>query len=233
MVLICCTCHFQSGSLCLFWLLLFASIFSVYFLPWHKGAKVVTYLGSLVQLCRWDGGILQTNIAGMCGECLLCMEHTGFAPAQGSMCFPGLSRSGSPIPCKCTDSVGHAFCALPRFEQLRRPGACPVHCPKRALRLYHLPGLGRLVSWVRHESIVWGVLCISSGELISGCDPPGRCQPPGSQEDVVSSWEPAHSLVEDAGLWGWDCSSPLPSGSGCRVPASLPPARGRGLYAAN
>jgi len=38
--------------------------------------------------------------------------------------------------------------------------------------------------------------CVSSGELISGYDTPGRC--PGSQEDVVSNWEPAHSLVEDA-----------------------------------
>ena len=28
-VLICCTCHFQSGSICLFWLLLGASLFSV------------------------------------------------------------------------------------------------------------------------------------------------------------------------------------------------------------
>ena len=25
---------------------------------------------------------------------------------------------------------------------------------------------------------------------------------PGAQEDLVSNWEPAHSLVEDAGLWG-------------------------------
>ena len=47
-----------------------------------------------------------------------------------------------------------------------------------------------------------------------------------SQEDLVSSWEPAHSFVEDAGLWGRDC--PLPSGSGCCIPASLPLAGGRG-----
>ena len=26
--------------------------------------------------------------------------------------------------------VGHAFCALPRSEQLRRPGAWPAHCPR-------------------------------------------------------------------------------------------------------
>ena len=47
---------------------------------------------------------------------------------------------------------------------------------------------------------------------------------PGSQEDVVSNWEPAHSLAEDAGLWGRDC--PLPSGSGCHMPAFLPPVGG-------
>ena len=41
---------------------------------------------------------------------------------------------------------------------------------------------------------------------------------PGSQEDIVSNWEPAHSVVEDAGLWGRDC--PLPSISDCSTPAS-------------
>ena len=44
------------------------------------------------------------------------------------------------------------------------------------------------------------------------------------QEDVVSNWEPAHSVVEDASLCGQDCSSPLPSSSGCRSPTSQPPA---------
>jgi len=43
-----------------------------------KGVKVVTYLGSLVQSCCGEGGILQTNITGMCGECSQCMDHTGF-----------------------------------------------------------------------------------------------------------------------------------------------------------
>ena len=45
---------------------------------------------------------------------------------------------------------------------------------------------------------------------------------------MVSNWEPAHSLVEDARLWGRDC--PLPSISDCSTPASLPPVGcGRGL----
>ena len=39
---------------------------------------------------------------------------------------------------------------------------------------------------------------------------------------MVSIWEPARSLVGDACLWGQVC--PLPSGSGCDPPASLPPA---------
>ena len=73
-------------------------------------------------------------------------------------------------------SVGRVFCALPRSEHLRRPGAWRAHCPRWAMHLNHLPGPGHLVSQVCHESTVSGVLCVSSGDLISGCDPPGRCQ---------------------------------------------------------
>ena len=43
--------------------------------------------------------------------------------ALGCMHFPGLSHSGSRVLHKGTDSVGRTFCALPRPEQLRRPGA--------------------------------------------------------------------------------------------------------------
>ena len=49
--------------------------------------------------------------------------------------------------------------------------------PIRCSASYHLPCPSRLVSWVRSGSAVSGVPCISSGELISGCDPPGVCQP--------------------------------------------------------
>ena len=40
--------------------------------------------------------------------------------------FPGLSCSGSVswVLHKGTDSAEHAFCALPRSEQLNQPGAC-------------------------------------------------------------------------------------------------------------
>ena len=45
--------------------------------------------------------------------------------ALGCMHFPGLSHSGSgsQVLHKGPDSVGPAFCALPRSEKFRRPGA--------------------------------------------------------------------------------------------------------------
>ena len=39
------------------------------------------------------------------------------------------------------------------------------------------PGPSRSLSWARGESAIPGVPCVPSGALISGCDPPGRCQP--------------------------------------------------------
>ena len=108
-----------------------------------QGAVVDTFLGSVVQSCCGEEGTLQTNNTGMCSQCL---SHTGFAPAHsvsafpvytaqalgcsarnclrpalGCMHFPGLSRSGSGtwVLHKGADSVGPAFCALPRSKQLR------------------------------------------------------------------------------------------------------------------
>ena len=93
----------------------------------------------------------------MCGECLQCLDHTGFAlapgmcvsrsillrlqvalegkclkQALGCMHFLDLSHSGSgsQVLHKGTDLVGPEFCALPRSEQLRQPGAWQVHTPQ-------------------------------------------------------------------------------------------------------
>ena len=87
------------------------------------------------------------------------------------------------------------FCVLPRSEQLRWPGAWRVHCHRWAMHLNHLLGLSCSVSLVPRESTISGVLI--SGKLISGCDPPGRCQTARLSGRHGSSWEPAHSL-EDA-----------------------------------
>ena len=110
---------------------------------------------------------LQVALQGNCPKLALHFMH-----------FPGLScsGSGSRVLHKGTDSVGPAFCALPRSKQLRRPGAWQAHCPRWAMCLNHLPGPGCSVSHVCQKSAVSGVLYVSSGGLISGCDPPGRCQ---------------------------------------------------------
>ena len=61
--------------------------------------------------------------------------------ALGFVCFPGLScsGSGSQVLHKDTDSAVHAVCALPRSEQLRRPGAWRAHCPRWSVRLITSP----------------------------------------------------------------------------------------------
>ena len=87
--------------------------------------------------------MLQTNNTGVCSQCL---SHTGSVPAHGAcslpahtaqalgcstgnhswlalgcLHLPGPSRSGSgtQVVLRGADSVGPAFCALPRSEQLR------------------------------------------------------------------------------------------------------------------
>ena len=83
------------------------------------------------------------------------------------------------------------------------------------------PGPGCSESRARSRSAVSGGPCVSSGELISAATLLVDVNRPGSREDLVSNWEPARSLVEDA-VSGAELA--LPSGSGCCPPGSLPPA---------
>ena len=125
---------------------------------------MVTFLGLFIHSCIGEGGTLQANTTGVCGECLQCLGHTGFAPAHrvsafpvytvqalgcsarkclrrtlGCMHFPDLSPSGSGsrVLHKGADLVGPAFCVLPRSEQFR----CFVNAdtPSWGLRLIASP----------------------------------------------------------------------------------------------
>ena len=193
---------------------------------------------------RWEEHCKQIPLACL-GVCSQCFNHTGFAPAHsgcvcchgvhlsgsrwlcrelseagpGCMHFPGLSHSGSgfQVLCKGAESVGSAFCALPRSEQLRCPGAWQAQSPPGGVCVLLLPlsqPLGFLgVQWVCLLRCVmcffWGTdLWLQSSQQMSTVQNPKK------------SWltmKPACSLVEDAPL-GLQLS---PSGSGCpRLPVS-------------
>ena len=87
--------------------------------------------------------------------------------------LPGLSSSGDQVPGECTVPGGPCVLITSPFLAAQFPG-CAVTAPSQ---VWHVsPSESRsqaatLLADVNH---------------------------PGSQEDVVSSWEPAHSLVEDA-----------------------------------
>ena len=93
--------------------------------------------------------------------------------ALSCMHFPGLSCSGSGFRVLHEDAdwVGPVFCAFAcrrssgnqEFDERTLPGRSapfPLRGPRLSFRVRRLGGL-----------------CVSFGVLISGCDPPGGCQP--------------------------------------------------------
>ena len=73
---------------------------------------MVSGLGSLVQSRCGEGGALQTDVAGLCGEHSQCPSHTGFAPAHG--CVLSLSTLLR-LPAALY-GAGPALCAVPVFR---------------------------------------------------------------------------------------------------------------------
>ena len=159
----------------------------------------------------------------MCGECSQCMDHPGFAVAQGSVCFPGLPCLGSRVLCKGTVPSGpyipcdpqvwaaqvlESFAGQrprwavrfvpPRSKQLRQPSAWWAHCPRCATHLNYLPGPG--LWFPRCATRAPSQVCrVSLGSWSQAVTLLADVNHPGSQEDVASNWEHAHSLVKDAG----------------------------------
>ena len=125
-------------------------------------------------------------------------------PRSRCVSFPSLHCSGSRLLCLQLSEAGPGLRALPRSKpfsfRFRFSGApqrhrlsrtcvlCPSHvraaqatrclATPRCVVSYHLPHPSRLICWVAAGLPVSGGPCVSSGELISGCDRPSRCQPP-------------------------------------------------------
>ena len=126
-------------------------------------------------------------------------------PCSRCVYFPCLHCLGSRLLCQELSEASPGLYALPRSKPLRfrysgspqrrRLGWACVLCPSqvRAAQVtrclvsaitpslrgesYCLPCPSCSVFWVYNGCAFSSVPCISSGELISGCDPPGRCQP--------------------------------------------------------
>ena len=109
-VLICCTCHFWGGS-----------SFFVYL-----ASSVCKSLQCLISALTWGGKggrlfrLTRSVVLGRgrkpankhhwhVGKCLQCVDHAGFATAQGSMHFLCPHCSGSRVLCKGTVPSGPCF----------------------------------------------------------------------------------------------------------------------------
>ena len=110
---------------------------------------------------------LQVALQGNCPKQTLCFVHLTELSCSGS---------GSWVLHKGTDLAGREFCALPRSEHLSQPGAWRAHSPRWTVHLNH-----SLVWLLGFPGALGGhhLRCayVLSRKLISGCDPPGRCQP--------------------------------------------------------
>ena len=136
----------------------------------------------------------------MCGECSAVFQLHWVCLHSRRVCFHGLHFSGSRLLCQELSDARPGLRALPRSKPLRfrlsgtpqrrRLGWACVLCPSqvraaqvtRCLAImvavtYRLPHPCCSVFLVYNGHTFSGVLCVSSGELISGCDPPSRCQP--------------------------------------------------------
>ena len=80
---------------------------------------MVTYLGSLVQLCCGEGGTLQTNITGVCGECLQRLGHTGFATIHSACAFLVYTAQAPGCSAGELSKAGPGLHALPRSKPFR------------------------------------------------------------------------------------------------------------------
>ena len=89
------------------------------FHPDIRGRWWSLFLGLLVQSCCGEGGTLQTNITGVCGERSQCLGHTGFVPAHGVCAFRVYTAQASGCSAGELSKVGLGLYALPRSKLLR------------------------------------------------------------------------------------------------------------------
>ena len=163
-VLIYCTCHFQGGSLCFrFSCLLVSSVSD--FRP-DMGGRTLFFFMLTCSVVLWGGRdaankqhcrVHTVSQPRWACPCLWHTNHSGSTLLSRELSEPGPRlrapprskplRFGTQVALRGADSVGTAFCALPRSEQLR----CVVSVVAATCRLSRLCCS---VFWVYH----WGPL---------------------------------------------------------------------------
>ena len=146
-----------------------------------RQAEVVSCSGSLVQSYCEEGGALQTNITGLCGEQSHCSRRTGFAPAHGCVLSPStLLRLPAALY-----GVGPALRAVPVFGYSTKARTLLGLRSRSSSGSQELDGRTHLQCNAYYPSAVpasvstrWsGAPCVCSRELASRCGPPGGCRP--------------------------------------------------------
>ena len=146
---------------------------------------MVTYLGSVVQLCCGDGATLQTNVTGGCGECSQCLGHTALAPPLMACAFLVYIAQDPGCPVGELSGAGPKWRALPRSTPLRFRFSGPpqrhrlswacVLCPSqvraaratRCLASTHSPGEVSLIASLGPATQFPGCTAASQGCRVS------------------------------------------------------------------
>ena len=104
--------------------------------------------------------------------------------------FLGLSHSGSGswYSTKAQTQLGLHFVPFPGLSSSSDQVFGERMLPRWGNASYHLSCPSRSVSWCPSGRAISGMPCVSSGELISGYDPLGRCQPSRTPGILVSNW---------------------------------------------
>ena len=162
----------QFPLLCLFWFLLFARLFSVWFPPWHKGANVAPYLGSLLQdVVRKEGHCTQILLA--CVGSAYRGWTTLDLPQPEATCASWVYTVQSPrCSARVLTQVGPALHALLRSKL---SGTVQVHRPGWAVHFEPFSGLRSSGYQMLGEHTVPGGPCMLftcpvSEARFSGCN---------------------------------------------------------------
>ena len=154
-----------------------------------------TYFRLTCLVVLWGG----RNTASKCLQGVLVVSRPHrVCPRSQRVCFPCLHCLGSRLLCRELSEAGPGLHAAQvralgysskaqarlglHFVPFPGPSSSGAQVlgkrshPQVGCVSYCFPCPSRSVFWVYNGCVFLGVSCVSSGELISGCNPPNKCQ---------------------------------------------------------